>query len=816
MYVALAIGMVALGGVRVWSAALMAGVAVLAGLLVLTHHVRKRRAIRIPYILVPLLCGWVLTALQLVPLPTELPAWLGRDSHAVLVAHATWMTVLGQPPRAAMWSLDAPMTTLALLRLAGASFIAFTLHAAVRRGRHRQRVLTMLAAVFVAGLVVAMGHLVAGEYKIWGAVATSRVPLNGPLVNPNHNARLWLFAATVCAAGSYGVRRERRWIWYAGAAVFGLATTLTLSRGGLLAAALLIALLSANHGQRRTRALLVAGASALGLFTLAFVYAPRLWRAEMDATLGASGLDKLALAWKGLELAARAPLTGYGNNAAGPMLRVGQGPQPWTAFDTSFGQYRYIESAPVETLANHGLLLGGALLVCVGWLALKAWRATTDAPQPRALVIGLLVVTCADAADFFLEIPLGLALTAALAALVSRRGLELPLPAAALGFLFIAGTTAGLTALHAGDETARLDAALEQFKAPAGARGNAAADEVVLLRRAARAHPADGFAQIRLARHVFMRGDHAAAARGLELGTLLWRADPVAAQLAIDLGLATGDTEAVKSAVETLAASAPALVLQSRPDLLGRLPVDALDILIGAVSAAQHRAYCAALRRQNLRATARCYQRLTKRADATEVHKADAIGFVRARLGEKGARAAFYEVYPSCKASSVCGDGERAALWFRTERGFVPSPTEHRMRALAGAQKLTTPAPLLLEVLKNAAHAADATSYQRAWDLLGLHGRQRALRTVLGAEATLALNQGRDAEALRTLERALRLAPRNRNLLIQVFDLQLKLVQLDAARQTLGMLKRIGAPDEKRARALSDARARRHLELITP
>jgi tetratricopeptide (TPR) repeat protein len=134
------------------------------------------------------------------------------------------------------WSLDWPATLVESLKAAACLCIFIASSQAVRSKRGSTLIVKAVGYAGMAALLVALGHRIFGVSLIYGRFGEARHLLNGPFVNPNHNAEfleLSAFAALSLALG-HGSRAQRL-AWTAAAIACAAGAIATLSRGSLLA-----------------------------------------------------------------------------------------------------------------------------------------------------------------------------------------------------------------------------------------------------------------------------------------------------------------------------------------------------------------------------------------------------------------------------------------------------------------------------------------------------------------------------------------------------------------------------------------------------
>jgi O-antigen ligase/tetratricopeptide (TPR) repeat protein len=203
--------------------------AALALCLLVSAEILGRRALRVTSAVLLLVALLAVPLVQSLPLPAGLSRRIDPAADLLLAESP----VYGSPLRPL--SLDPPETRAVVGRMGAvlAIFVA-AFHLASGRSR-RQLLLRMVASSALAALVIGLGHRMLGEDKIYGTFMGSRGLLNGPFINPNHNAQFLELGAFVCVACALvGASALNRVGWLTAAALLGAGALGTLSRGALL------------------------------------------------------------------------------------------------------------------------------------------------------------------------------------------------------------------------------------------------------------------------------------------------------------------------------------------------------------------------------------------------------------------------------------------------------------------------------------------------------------------------------------------------------------------------------------------------------
>ncbi|HYR29197.1 MAG TPA: O-antigen ligase family protein [Thermoanaerobaculia bacterium] len=281
-------------------------------------------------------------ALQLVPLPRGVLAWLSPESEAIWSAASRIVTFAGGTPRT-NWPLtvDPQATAFELFRMAALLAAFATAAMLIRSHARRQMLAVVLCGAATFEVLYGVREAALNRYAIWGW--TNRLVFNrvtGTYVNPNHYAHylaivlpMALFIAAVCwhRAGGRETSRSQRLVMLleSSVALTGFALLAALgclggvllaqSRGALLSlAAGLLAVGAMLPGRRVARTAFAVMAGLTVIATLALFLGPERTVGRFlgsDSALGGRriGLESAA------GIYARFPLLGSG---AGTFERV--------------------------------------------------------------------------------------------------------------------------------------------------------------------------------------------------------------------------------------------------------------------------------------------------------------------------------------------------------------------------------------------------------------------------------------------------------------------------------------------------------------
>lgn len=357
------------------------------------------------------------TALQLVPLPHALLAWLDptgialRDDGAGLVGLSPGHTI----------TLDVPGTIDALIffiTLLGLAIVALRTSAS-ESGRYW--IVALVTALCGACAVVAGVHRMFGINDLYGIYSDTNGPqLLGPLINGNQLACL-MAVGTVLSVGLVMYSRQRavvRATWLGVGLGCGIACLMTLSRGGALAlgvggfvtiAALVAQRFVAHETPRRRRASFLASSLPIGIVSICAVVVVLYASAGgVKDQFTHTSLDEIHAprskfaAWRsGVTLIDESPWVGIGRGAFEPVF---QRVHPASAYAT----YTHLENEYLQAVVDWGvpgaLILGFAAI----WLVVTAVRRWRDGPLAAGALGALAAVLLQSNVDFGVEF-LGLA-----------------------------------------------------------------------------------------------------------------------------------------------------------------------------------------------------------------------------------------------------------------------------------------------------------------------------------------------------------------------------------------------------------------------
>jgi len=509
--------------------------------------VRDRRPITVSWLALPFVLGALFTAVEVLPLPSSLLTLLAPAPTAMRAFVVAGLPETARAEVLSVISMDPPETKAALARLIGAAAMFVIVSNAARR-RERARLLWRFVVFAGAALfVVAIGHAIL-DVGAWGMFSRHSGVIAAPIVNQNHQSKIFAAFALLCFGRALACRGRREAVITGVVGILcAIAVALTLSRGGMLAfaaAALLGGALvwRARHVEDDDRQLnhlaLPALAGAMILVVVGVLaIADRAVLAEVES-LGTDverlDASKIALWSPALSLLDEHAIVGTGNNAFAMAFTARS--VPHTMYDAEL-TFSHVENIVVGTLVEHGAVLGGVLVLLgllIGVRLLQALKTQADI----AAVPAVFVLVVGDVVDFALESSAGIAMMALAlglcAAALPRSGWRLrPAPAVA-----VVTVAAALLVVHAptaiADWRYRLDERLQRATV---------AERLPLLQHILAARPFDGFVCANLAVDARQRRQPREALSWANRAINLWPTLPAAHLEAARALVATGRAE---------------------------------------------------------------------------------------------------------------------------------------------------------------------------------------------------------------------------------------------------------------------------------
>jgi O-antigen ligase len=418
---ALLASVLVIGGALRWTQAIIAG---LVGLALVMQIGSRRRLDHVSPLVVLLGVAFMLTAIQLIPLPSGLLEALNqrgnelRADGAALAGTSPWQSI----------SLDPAGTLRALAFFA--TLLGVALLGLRIAGSERGRFLVLAGVALSCGLAAAVTgvHTLLNLDSLYGVYQPQHAtpPLLGPLLNANHLGGLMALGAVVAVGLSMYPRQaaQLRVLWVVIAVGCAATAMASLSRGATLGLGLGVAttlalvaaarLGTASDDSRKHRALInevpitivIAFGLAVAVYTSAGKVADQLENTSL-AELN-QPLSKYE-AWRSsFELVRESPWVGIGRGAVEPAFTRVHEPSAYVTF--SHLENEYIQ-AVVEWGVPGAALLGLALAWCL-MTGIRRWR---DGPLAAAAIGACAAILFQSSVDFGIEL-LGLAVPVVLIA----------------------------------------------------------------------------------------------------------------------------------------------------------------------------------------------------------------------------------------------------------------------------------------------------------------------------------------------------------------------------------------------------------------
>ncbi|ACY18969.1 O-antigen ligase family protein [Haliangium ochraceum] len=531
----LSLSLAALGGVPRWAACTGAALGLACALPYL--GARRRIDARAPLVLAAGFAA-LATAVQCLPLPAGLVAWLSPARHA---ASAEVARLLGEPLPGFLALSHEPAATL--VHLASAAGLLALAYAAVRVAGRRSGALWLMRIAAGCGAAMALCALIHGFFGVdalFGVYRPSQATpaFPAPLLNDNHLAGFLSLCAPLALALAVARPGAERAGWLL--AVLAIAATnllvasrigaLSLCAGLLVAGALLVAEAQRRPGRRIERAVLIPGAIIAACAAVLVVSSAGARVGQELAETTRAELDdprsKFQVWQRSIDLVSEHLWTGVGSGGFEPTFTRLDG--------TSIKTYSHLENAYLQILVDFGAPLAAGFAILGLWLALAALQRRRQDPLCAGALAGCTATAVHACGDFHLALPgVAATLVIVLAVLVPAR-LRSPAPRRRVLTPRIAGLLlgAGAVALAASPLGQGARAAEDRVRAELdrsselrarGEREGAAAAETRALRigraQVAR-HPSDYLLAGLLAEAHFRRRDPASVAwinRALQL-----------------------------------------------------------------------------------------------------------------------------------------------------------------------------------------------------------------------------------------------------------------------------------------------------------
>lgn len=415
---ALVTALLIIGGVPRFAVVAVAALSLIAFLPLVTS---RRRFETWPPLLILLGTAAVLTALQLVPLPSGLVDWMSPGTIAI---HADAARARGgEVPSLVALTVDPPATMLELCKLVAYLCFAFVALRVSSRRRGRRRLASVVAGVAGAMAVIALVHNALDERKLFGFYEALEYapPYLAPLINSNHLAGFLAMGACVSLGLALGAHDlKARTIWGCTGALSGGVSLLSGSRGAaiglLLGVSVTLAL--AAYARRKDAAKEVTTNKKIHTREWAFI-AFGLVIAGAVVAVTATNVTRDLARTRVAELSDPHSKFGAWRSAAGmipdyPLFGIGRG-----AFEPAFTRehapsnertYSHVENEYLQAVVDWGVVGGLALLLGVCLVIRRIWYSWDHKASSAGALGGVVVLAAHNAVDFSLELP-GVALT---------------------------------------------------------------------------------------------------------------------------------------------------------------------------------------------------------------------------------------------------------------------------------------------------------------------------------------------------------------------------------------------------------------------
>lgn len=338
------------------------------------------------------------TAIQLIPLPVAIYEILSPGTYDVLTLAPDWEGA---------WrplSLDLPSTTHELVKLV-ICLCGAVLAAHLYSGRRAQGLFALLRLIALGGGAVMLLGIVHGAagfdhpYNAFGPVAHRG--LVSSFINGNHLAGFLGFASIATLALALETGRGVRWLPLTGAVAMGTGVLLTLSRGGIGAYVLSLALcavvmLKGRVGRTGRPAFWVYGTLA-GVLLLASYLAYTQVVHELWTLSDEHAFYKTEIWRPTPALLAAFPLLGVGRGAFGmayPRFSILRG-------DVTFS---HLENEWLQLLVDFGPIVGCILVAGILFAFVRAVRCSAERPARLIAVFALVHLALHNLTDFNLTL----------------------------------------------------------------------------------------------------------------------------------------------------------------------------------------------------------------------------------------------------------------------------------------------------------------------------------------------------------------------------------------------------------------------------
>ncbi len=420
--IALAVSVLALGSATRWAQASVAGVVALG---VCSQLTSRRSLDAVPPLLVLIGAAFVLTAIQLIPLPDSVLDVLNPTGNGL---RAEGAAIAGTSPWPSL-SLDPPATirALAYFAILFATAAVGLRVAASERGRFW--ILSAVALACGAAAAVTGVHTLLQLHAVYGVYEPLHAtpPVLGPLLNPNHLGCLMAVGAVLSLGLVFYQRQpvQLRVLWIVnliGCITVGLASlsrgaAIALVLGSLVTLAVLVGNRLAAHADRETRrqafvikdvplTIVVALGLALALYASGGRVADQIENTSLTELN--EPVSKFAAWTSSFELLKESPWFGIGRGATESTLTRVHSASAYVTFS-------HLENEYVQAIVEWGVPGAIILALLTAWVIVTAIRRWRDGPLAAAALGALAAVAFQSSVDFGVEL-LGIAMPATLVA----------------------------------------------------------------------------------------------------------------------------------------------------------------------------------------------------------------------------------------------------------------------------------------------------------------------------------------------------------------------------------------------------------------
>jgi O-antigen ligase len=406
---ALLVSTLVIGGVFRSTQAVVAAIVACA---LLTQIASRRKLDRVSPIVLLLGIAIAMTAVQLLPLPAAMVAFLDPTNAALrtdgaAIAHtAPWSCL----------SMDFANTLRGLtylITLLGVALVSLRLSAS-----DRGRFLLVGGVALACGLValVTALHSIVNAERIYGIYDVPAVePVLGPFVNSNHFGCLMALGTTLSIGLAFYEKQTAAWraVWVVNAAGCASMALLSESRGAAVSLALGVIVTSALLVSRRlgdvARGPRARHSSAgrlpiVVVLTLGFGLAVYSSAGGVAEQLGKTSLIEVEhpvskfAAWKAsAQLVRESPWVGVGRGAVEPVFTH--------AFPASSqATFGHLENEYIEAVVEWGIPGALLLAVALGWCIVTGLRKWRDGPLAAAALGAIAGVMFQSSVDFGIEL----------------------------------------------------------------------------------------------------------------------------------------------------------------------------------------------------------------------------------------------------------------------------------------------------------------------------------------------------------------------------------------------------------------------------